>query len=563
MKIKTISFQNHPILGTINFDFRDEHGNVVDTIIVAGENGVGKSALLNDIYTLQFDPIHKLEQQFKVTIDYLLNADEIKIFSEILKAKIRPSVTYIIDYSKKGWHQLAIKYYTEHGMTKIINENYHDSRKDWASYLGEITNRGTGIHKVVFSDVEINFTPRKIDGTKTNALDVAGQLFQRSNSGIATDITQLLVDIESSDSSDLSKWVMSHPGAPPPVEVINVRLKRFTNAFSYMFPFKKYSGIENENGQKKIIFEEHGRKMSIAELSTGEKQIVFRGSFLLRNLKSTIGAIVLIDEPEISLHPEWQFKILDYFKKLFTDEQGVQTSQLIVVTHSPFIIHNSNRANDKVIIMKKDEKGNVVISDHPKFYSWSGEEAVKEAFNIDFFANEEKPLVFVEGELDEKYINKTIEVFNIKTDVTFKWIGRNHDKGPQFTGDSALNQTASFLSVHPNVVKNKIVLLYDNDTKKEEIVDGNLLIRRMPNIESNKGIAKGIESLLVIIDEIPFDNFISVRDVSDGYLSYKKPELQKAALCDFISNKLSSDQQRTVLGNIKDYIESLIAELGK
>src|SRR5690606_17213473 len=105
---------------------------------------------------------------------------------------------------------------------------------------------------------------------------------------------------------------------------------------------------------------------------------------------------------------------------------------------------NSNRANDKVIIMKRDEQGNIVIPINPKFYNWSGEEAIKEAFNVDFL-NNEGSLVLVEGELDEKYINKVIEVFKIDTDVKFEWVGRNYDKGPEFTGDSALNQTASFL----------------------------------------------------------------------------------------------------------------------
>lgn len=68
-------------------------------------------------------------------------------------------------------------------------------------------------------------------------------------------------------------------------------------------------------------------------MSSGEKQIIYRGGFLLKDAAAMNGAFVFIDEPEISLHPRWQ-KIMDYYKGIFTDENGIQTSQIFVVTHS-------------------------------------------------------------------------------------------------------------------------------------------------------------------------------------------------------------------------------------
>lgn len=62
---------------------------------------------------------------------------------------------------------------------------------------------------------------------------------------------------------------------------------------------------------------------------------------------------MFIDEPEISLHPLWQQKVLDYYKAMFTDAAGVQTSQIFCVTHSPFVIHSNRRRDDKVIVMKR------------------------------------------------------------------------------------------------------------------------------------------------------------------------------------------------------------------
>lgn len=51
-KIKKITFHNHPILGNLFLDFCNQEGKSVDTVILAGENGTGKSTILNAIYTV-------------------------------------------------------------------------------------------------------------------------------------------------------------------------------------------------------------------------------------------------------------------------------------------------------------------------------------------------------------------------------------------------------------------------------------------------------------------------------------------------------------------------------
>ena len=253
-----------------------------------------------------------------------------------------------------------------------------------------------------------------------------------------------------------------------------------------MFPLKRYKRIENKDNKKEIIFEENGKEMSISKLSSGEKQIVFRGSFLLKDKESSKGALILIDEPEISLHPNWQLKVLSFFKKLFTNNSGEQTSQIIISTHSPFIIHNANRNDDKVIILRKDITGKTVIPNEAKFFGWSNEKLVQEAFNINHFLTENKTTIFLEGETDEKYYNKCLEVFN-KTHLPleFKWIGRINEKGnAENTGDTALNQAKTFFR-NMEQIKSKIVLFYDSDTNKPEENIENLFIRKMKVNDEN------------------------------------------------------------------------------
>lgn len=51
-KIRSIQFINHPTLKNLKLDFCGSDRTAVDTVILAGENGTGKSTILNYLYGL-------------------------------------------------------------------------------------------------------------------------------------------------------------------------------------------------------------------------------------------------------------------------------------------------------------------------------------------------------------------------------------------------------------------------------------------------------------------------------------------------------------------------------
>ena len=84
---------------------------------------------------------------------------------------------------------------------------------------------------------------------------------------------------------------------------------------------------------EKVIFKnKNGKNFDIENLSTGEKTLLSKVLYLY--FKDIKNQIILIDEPELSLHPDWQNRVLNLYK----DFAEKNNCQIIVATHSPHII---------------------------------------------------------------------------------------------------------------------------------------------------------------------------------------------------------------------------------
>jgi len=563
MKIRHIETSNHPIFGDINFDFTGVDGNVINTIIIAGENGAGKTVFLDMLYEFSNYSLNREKREEKRKFVIEISNEEYDVlkgnanFVELLKFEPENNIFEIeFDYNvTQNWNCVKIKTYSksENGVSEVTLPGTLFTQEDTRSVI-----------KSIYSDVEINYNPQNIQTTTSLEIDQNFNHSVRSSSNIATEITQLLIDIKTLDALDANDWAEQNIGNAVDAAQLNKRLGRFTKAFNQIFPNKRFKGIINENNSKKVLFEEFGKTMSIKKLCSGEKQIVFRGGFLLKDKESGKGATILIDEPEISLHPNWQLEIMQFYKSLFTDSDGVQTSQIFVSTHSPFIIHNANRDKDKIIVLTKNEHGNIEKEDSPMFYSWGENELIKEAYNISYNLSDENVHIFLEGETDEKYFNKAKELFGFgDSPIKFQWIGRVNSNGNvEFTGDTALNHTKNFYLANSNLSSNKIVLLYDCDTNKPEETFEKLLIRKMPHNAANETFKIGVENLLKLgadFDKAPYySERIKVDDYSAESINRK---LNKTKLCDWICDEVSAEKQVEMLENVKNIIENIIDEV--
>ena len=98
----------------------------------------------------------------------------------------------------------------------------------------------------------------------------------------------------------------------------------------FKFAFKKIK-FSKDSGFY-FVDKFNGKNIPLTKLSSGEKSLLILYYGLIFK---AYDSIVLIDEPEISLHPAWQEYMFDYFKKI---EKVNNLTQVIIATHSGHIV---------------------------------------------------------------------------------------------------------------------------------------------------------------------------------------------------------------------------------
>jgi len=108
-----------------------------------------------------------------------------------------------------------------------------------------------------------------------------------------------------------------------------------------------YSYIDEDDN---IYFQNNlDDKFKMSELSTGEQTLLSKVLYLF--LKEYKDKIILIDEPELSLHPSWQNRVL----KIYENFAKQNNCQIIIATHSPHIIGSAKNKYLRFLV-KKDNK---------------------------------------------------------------------------------------------------------------------------------------------------------------------------------------------------------------
>lgn len=120
---------------------------------------------------------------------------------------------------------------------------------------------------------------------------------------------------------------------------ILARVSRLRDIVNSRFLFKHLE-IDREQGFR--LVSDDGRELDLASLSSGEQHELVLVYDLLFNVPS--GALVLIDEPEISLHVSWQKGFIDDLRKI----AELVRFRTVVATHSPQI---AGKWADRMVVL--------------------------------------------------------------------------------------------------------------------------------------------------------------------------------------------------------------------
>lgn len=329
MKIKKVKYNNHPILGDLELNFVNPDTNIpYDTVVFLGENGTGKTTILNTLSGFQ-------------------NCVSIKPFS-------------YFEYEANGTsfraEPLTEGYPCWFKRTKMDDgsstEIHRDKNLNPNAMYSDVNDPRS--YPCVVSKARADYSTKKITSSTTSTLDT--EKHEADTKDDYTSLKQLMVDIANQDNQSFVDFNLRTGQNYAAFEQTS-KMYRFKSAFNSFFTQMAFKKVVDKEGEKTILFEKNGSEISIDSLSTGEKQIVYRGAFLLKNSGNMDGGTAFVDEPELSMHPLWQKKILSYFKNLYTDAAtNTQKAQMFFASHSDSVVIDAltDRTKTLVIVLTAD-----------------------------------------------------------------------------------------------------------------------------------------------------------------------------------------------------------------
>ena len=235
---------------------------------------------------------------------------------------------------------------------------------------------------------------------------------------------------------------------------------------------------------------------NIFQLSSGETTLLNLFLSILRDFDLSgstfsrvedIRGVVVVDEIDLHLHTVHQYEVLPALIQMFPKVQ------FIVTTHSPlFVLGMKNVLRENGFALYRLPQGQQIS---PEEFSEFGDAyqafAETRTFNNDVRAAIEKshkPIVFVEGTTDQRYIEKASTLFGKETILEAFEIrdGGGSGKLAKIWKDSVLPLTET--------LPYQVLLLFDCDTARTADNKGKLLQRTIP-LQVQSPIKKGVENL--------------------------------------------------------------------
>ena len=344
MKIKNLHIEEYNGLEKLDINFESE-GKVLDLIVLAGINGSGKTRVLESIrYWFE------MFRSKAVNVELFYEENEREVLKSLMNSE---GLTEIEKEMQK-----EIEYTDCLRNIKFYNYDYRHNKTENRNYNSKIISKSFEklkiFPKLIYVPTEINF--EEIKKAQTNLKKeyrfiniVDSYEIKDIPSYIATRISKVANEEENLTMGQVRKKVFAEINGIFEILELDVKL----------------SEISKDENSMPIFTDSSGKKFGINELSSGEKQLFLR-TLAIKMLEPE-NSIIMIDEPELSLHPKWQQKIVDVYRKIG------KNNQIILATHSPHILGSVEKEN--IILLEKNENGIVKVKTGDEFGNSYGQTA--------------------------------------------------------------------------------------------------------------------------------------------------------------------------------------------
>lgn len=373
MKIDSIKIENYNPIRNI------EINNMGDVVIIAGANGSGKTRLKDAIVaTIQGNPQATLDivgtrkkeiedfGESKITINQGVQNPTFNEYISSRRWGIGKYVGSLVQIDSKRDVQ-TLKFNKLHYITEDPDEsetptnfyyrNFYDRWQDFMNYIHQ---------KVAAHDRKFSIEAHNVDRDIT-----VGEVIDK----------------------------FPHP------------LEKYKELFSTLLPGKELLDIDPANPREFNFKDVNGVTLPFNALSSGEQEVVKVVFDVFR--KEIRHSVVIVDEPELHLHPTLAFKLVETLKTV-----GDHTNQFIFLTHSADLISTYYSTGNVYFIDTNQDGANQAhkLSDlnhsHQELVQVIGE-------NLGLFAVGKK-LIFVEGEnssIDRQTYQSIVQKLNVDAKV--------------------------------------------------------------------------------------------------------------------------------------------------
>ena len=331
MKIEKVHIKNVKGIKDLQLLFKKDN-KILDLIVLAGVNGSGKTTILEaikdffDNRNIDFNDIEKSNIYLEI------------FFEDFEREKIIPFIN--ID-SQNNIYQV---FHMLGSYNSYIKENkglYHQLAKFFENPP-----------KIIYVPAENKFEEIQ---TYSTTLSKEYKFINIINSNVIRDLPSYIATRRNYLATIEEDLTMK--------EVTNKVVNEINGIFNILELDVKLKGFSKDEKTLPIFENSASEEFDINDLSSGEKQLFLR-TLSIKMLEPN-NSIILIDEPELSLHPKWQQRIIEVYKKIG------ENNQIIVATHSPHIL--GSVSNKNIFILYRNENGKIEAKTGDELYSSYGQ----------------------------------------------------------------------------------------------------------------------------------------------------------------------------------------------